>query len=271
MQENPPKSAWILRGPLKMKFKKILLMTPLFLFYTIFAASTLSCTKEKNASISMTKTDSTANPIVGIRYLALGDSYTYGQNVAENERFPNQLVASLAKENIQIVNLRNIARTGWTTDELQAGITAAAIADSTFDMVSLLIGVNNQYRNRSIEVYKTEFTALLNQAVKFAGGRKSRVVVVSIPDYAYTPFGGGSTRISTEIDNFNAANEQITKANGIAYVNITPISREGIKDQSLVASDGLHPSGKQYGRWVLEMMPTVLKFFRWKLMMNEGC
>ena len=262
MQENSPKSAWILWGPLKMKFKKILLMTPLFLFYTIFAASTLSCTKEKNASISMTKTDSIANPITGIRYLALGDSYTYGQNVAENERFPNQLVASLAKENIQIVNLRNIARTGWTTDELQAGISAAAIADSTFDMVSLLIGVNNQYRNRSIEVYKTEFTALLNQAVKFAGGHKNRVVVVSIPDYAYTSFGGGSTRISTEIDNFNAANEQITKANGIAYVNITPISREGIKDPSLVASDGLHPSGKQYGRWVLEMMPTVLKFFR---------
>ena len=266
MQENPPKRASILRGPLKMTFKKIWakisFLTPFFLFCTIFAIVMPSCSKEKNASISTTPMDSTVNPIKGIRYLALGDSYTYGQNVAENERFPNQLVASLAKENIQIVNLRNIARTGWTTDELQAGITDAAIADSTFDMVSLLIGVNNQYRNRSIDVYKTEFAELLNQAVKFAGGRKSRVVVVSIPDYAYTSFGGGSARISTEIDNFNAANEQITKANGIAYVNITPISREGIRDPSLVASDGLHPSGKQYGRWVLEMMPTVLKFFR---------
>ena len=266
MQENPPKSASILRGPLKRAFtkivKKISLLTPLFLFFAIFAAAISSCSKEKDAPISMTPKDSTANPITGIRYLALGDSYTYGQNVAENERFPNQLVTSLAKENVQIVNLRNIARTGWTTDELKGGITDAAIADSTFDMVSLLIGVNNQYRNRSIEVYKTEFAELLNQAVKFAGGRKSRVVVVSIPDYAYTSFGGGSARISTEIDNFNAANEQITKANGIVYVNITPISREGIRDPSLVASDGLHPSGKQYGRWVLEMMPTVLKFFR---------
>jgi lysophospholipase L1-like esterase len=227
-------------------------MFKLLLLTTIFAAMTVSCSKKEDPSVS--------EPIRS--YLALGDSYTYGQNVTENERFPNQLVDSLAKQNIKISTLRNIARTGWRTDDLQAGITAAAIADSTFAMVSLLIGVNNQYQNRSIEVYKTEFTELLNQAVKFAGGKKNRVVVVSIPDYAFTPFGSGSTRISTEIDNFNAANEQITKANGIAYVNITPISRDGIKDPSLVASDGLHPSGKQYGRWVSAMMPIVLGFFK---------
>jgi lysophospholipase L1-like esterase len=227
-------------------------MYKLFLLPILFAAMTVSCSKKEDPSVS--------EPIRS--YLALGDSYTYGQNVAENERFPNQLVDSLAKQNIKISTLRNIARTGWRTDDLQAGITAANIADSTFDMVSLLIGVNNQYQNRPIEVYKTEFTGLLNQAVKFAGGKKNRVVVVSIPDYAFTQFGAGSTRISTEIDNFNAANEAITKANGIAYVNITPISREGIKDPSLVASDGLHPSGKQYGRWVTVMMPTVLAFFK---------
>jgi lysophospholipase L1-like esterase len=244
-------------------------MLKMFLLSTLFAATTAassSCSKQKeDPSVPDIKTDTTVvvpKPLTGIRYLALGDSYTIGHSVLENERFPNQLAASLAKESIQIAHLRNIARTGWTTDELKTGITAAAIADSTYDMVSLLIGVNNQYRGRSIEVYKTEFTELLNQAVKFAGGKKSRVVVVSIPDYAFTPFGGGSTRISTEIDNFNAANEQITKANGIAYVNITPISREGIKDPLLVASDGLHPSGKQYGRWVSAMMPTVLAFFR---------
>jgi lysophospholipase L1-like esterase len=227
-------------------------MYKLFLLPIIFAAMTVSCSKKEDPSVS--------EPI--LTYLALGDSYTYGQNVLESERFPNQLVDSLAKQNIKVKNLRNIARTGWRTDDLQAGITAAAIADSTFDMVSLLIGVNNQYQNRSIEVYKTEFTELLNQAVKFAGGKKNRVVVISIPDYAFTPFGGGSTRISTEIDNFNAANEQITKASGIAYVNITPISRDGIKDPSLVASDALHPSGKQYGRWVSAMMPTVVGFFK---------
>jgi lysophospholipase L1-like esterase len=167
----------------------------------------------------------------------------------------------LAKQNVKITSLRSIARTGWRTDDLQAGIAAAGIADSTFDLVSVLIGVNNQYQNRSIEVYKTEFAQLLNQAVKLAVGQKNRVVVVSIPDYAYTTFGGGRASISTEIDKFNAANEQITKEMGIAYVNITPISREGIKDPSLVAADGLHPSGKQYGRWVSAMMPTVLRFF----------
>lgn len=234
-------------------------------FLTLFAATASSCMKEKTTpSVPTVVVDTTKplTPIRNIRYLALGDSYTIGERVPENERFPNQLADTLAKQEIYITNLRNIARTGWTTDELQTGITAAAIADSTFDMVSLLIGVNNQYRGRSIEVYKTEFEGLLNQAIKFAGGKKNRVVVVSIPDYAFTAFGGGSARISTEIDNFNAANEQITKANGIAYVNITPISREGIKDPSLVASDGLHPSGKQYGRWVSAMMPTVVGFFR---------
>ena len=229
-------------------------MLKILMLSTIFAASTLSCAKQTTPSVS--------TPNTGIRYLALGDSYTYGESVPEKERFPNQLVDSLGKQNIKITSLRNIARTGWRTDDLQAGISAAGIADSTFDMVSLLIGVNNQYQNRSIEVYKTEFTELLNQAIKFAGGRKNRVVVVSIPDYAFTPFGKSSVRISTEIDNFNAANEQITKAYGIAYVNITPISREGIKEPTLVADDGLHPSGKQYGRWVSAMMPTVLGFFK---------
>ena len=221
----------------------------------IFALSMMSCTKEKeDPSVSV--------PNTGLRYLALGDSYTYGESVLEKERFPNQLVDSLAKQNVRIVSLRNIARTGWRTDDLQAGITAAGIADSTFDMVSLLIGVNNQYQNRSIEVYKMEFTELLNQAVKFAGGKKNRVVVVSIPDYAFTPFGKSAVRISTEIDNFNAVNEQIAKEKSIAYVNITPISREGIREPLLVALDGLHPSGKQYARWVSAMMPTVLAFFK---------
>jgi lysophospholipase L1-like esterase len=234
---------------------------------TIFALTMMSCTKGKeDPSVSKPIIDTTTvvlPTIKNITYLALGDSYTYGQNVLESERFPNQLADSLAKQSIKVKNLRNIARTGWRTDDLQAGISAAAIADSTFDMVSLLIGVNNQYQNRSIDVYKKEFTELLNQAVKFAGGKKNRVVVVSIPDYAFTPYGNGSVRISNEIDNFNAANEQITRTNGIAYVDITPISREGIKDPSLVlASDGLHPSGKQYARWVSAMMPTVLGFFK---------
>jgi lysophospholipase L1-like esterase len=241
-------------------------MLKIFIASTLIVALTLvSCTKEKDApSVSKSTTDTTMaiSTLKNITYLALGDSYTYGESVLEKERFPNQLADSLLKQGIKVKNLRNIARTGWRTDDLQAGIAAAGVADSTFDMVSLLIGVNNQYQNRPVEVYKTEFTELLNQAVKLAGGKKNRVVVVSIPDYAFTPFGKSAVRISTEIDNFNAASELITKANGIAYVDITPISREGIREPLLVAVDGLHPSGKQYGRWVSAMMPTVLTFFK---------
>ena len=157
----------------------------------------------------------------------------------------------------EVSHVRIVAKTGWTTDELQAGIDNANLADSSYSLVSLLIGVNNQYRGRSVEDYKPEFTALLNQAIIFAGGRVERVFVVSIPDYAYTPFGNGNTTISEGIDEFNAANRQITESLGIRYFDITPISREGFADPALVASDGLHPSGKQYAQWVSLMLPAV--------------
>lgn len=226
-------------------------MLRFILFLTIF---TWNCTKKTSPSVS--------EPIVtmikdsSFTYLALGDSYTIGESVLESQRFPNQLADSLRADGIKIGVVKIIARTGWTTDELQTGIAASGLtADSRFDMVSLLIGVNNQYRGRSVEEYKPSFTALLERAIQFAGGRKDRVVVVSIPDYAYTPFGGGRQSISTGIDEFNAANEAITRSMGVAYAQITPISREGLKDPSLVAADGLHPSGKQYGRWVGVIKP----------------
>lgn len=184
-------------------------------------------------------------------YLALGDSYTIGESVAESERYPVQLVSYLQKEGLNIDEPRIIARTGWTTGELQNAIQAADLPD-TFSLVSLLIGVNNQYRGYPLEEYKTEFQALLNQAIAFAGGRKERVLVLSIPDYAYTPFGqqGNSSKISSEIDTFNAANKAITEAAGVRYFDITAISRRGLEQPDLVAADGLHPSGKQYEQWV---------------------
>lgn len=198
----------------------------------------------------------------GIRYLALGDSYTIGESVAEKDRYPNQLAERLKQQNIHISYLKNIAKTGWTTDELQKGIANSDIQDSTFDLVSLLIGVNNQYRNRSVENYKVEFKELLNEAIKRAKGQKNRVFVVSIPDYAYTPFGGGREAISQGIDAYNAANEAICRAEGITYVNITPISRQGLKDPSLVADDKLHPSGKQYTLWVELIFPEVVRLVK---------
>ncbi|MBI5913740.1 MAG: SGNH/GDSL hydrolase family protein [Bacteroidetes bacterium] len=192
-----------------------------------------------------------------LTYLALGDSYTIGQSVSVAERFPEQLADSLRLAGHEVGHVRIVAKTGWTTNELQTGIGKAHIADSTYSFVSLLIGVNNQYRGRSVEDYQPEFTELLNQAFAFAGGRKDRVFVVSIPDYAYTPFGNGNSDISEGIDAFNAANREITEALGIRYFDITPISREGLDDPMLVASDGLHPSGKQYARWVSLMLPEV--------------
>ena len=196
-------------------------------------------------------------PLPNISYLALGDSYTIGQAVEENERYPVQLGDSLTQIGYTIDEVRIIAKTGWTTDELQTAIDNTEDLAESYDLVSLLIGVNNQFRGRSVESYEPEFEALLQQAIAFAGGNKDRVFVVSIPDYAYSPFGNGSSQISTGIDEYNAANKAITDSLGITYFNITPISRGGLDDPDLVATDGLHPSGKQYTEWVKLMLPEV--------------
>jgi undecaprenyl-diphosphatase len=178
------------------------------------------------------------------RYLALGDSYTIGESVDVSERFPVQLARAMNLSEPQI-----IAKTGWTTDELNAAIDAAN-PQGPFDLVTLLIGVNNQYRGRSADEYRTQFTALLQRAIGFAGGNASHVIVVSIPDWGVTPFAEGRDRakIAREIDQFNAINREEAKRAGAKWVDITPISRRD--DRALVAGDGLHPSGKQYAEWV---------------------
>ena len=178
------------------------------------------------------------------RYLALGDSYTIGESVDASERFPAQLARTLNLGEPEI-----IARTGWTTDELNAAIDAAN-PQGPYDLVTLLIGVNNQYRGRSADEYRTQFTALLQRAIGFAGGDASKVVVVSIPDWGVTPFAKDRDRakIASEIDQFNAVNREEAAKAGAHYAGITAISRGG--DAALVAGDGLHPSGKQYAEWV---------------------
>ena len=234
------------------------------LFLVILSFLTLNCHKKDVPSVSPMNSSTSTNPtnLTSVTYLALGDSYTIGESVAEKERYPNQLAEALKEKGVNVSSLKNIARTGWTTDELRKGIDAENIESNKYDMVSLLIGVNNQYRNRPVEQYKTEFTNLLNDAIRYANGNKKRVFVVSIPDYAYTPFGGGQESISKGIDEYNAANRQITEAAGILYINITPISREGLKDPSLVASDKLHPSAKQYSQWTSLMLPEIEKLFK---------
>ncbi|MFM7328032.1 MAG: SGNH/GDSL hydrolase family protein [Bacteroidota bacterium] len=190
-----------------------------------------------------------------ITFLALGDSYTIGESVPEAGRWPEQLAAALRKKGVQVEKPVIIAKTGWRTDQLAQAIAASGTPDN-YELVSLLIGVNNQYQGRTPESYEPEFKALLETAVKKAGGKQDRVFVVSIPDYGFTPFGQPKqAQITEALDRYNAINERITRAAGIAYFSITDLSREGLKDPELVAADKLHPSAKQYGQWVDRILP----------------
>jgi lysophospholipase L1-like esterase len=189
-----------------------------------------------------------------MKYLALGDSYTIGESVAETDRWPVQLGAALEWDKKPEI----IATTGWRTDDLMNAINRASLSPP-YDMVSLLIGVNNQYQGKSADAYRPEFEELLLKAIELAGGDKKKVFVVSIPDYGFTPFGKPKQEaITRDIDAFNTVNESVGKKLGVRWINITDISREGFKDPSLVAADGLHPSGKQYKLWV-ERIATAIR------------
>jgi len=187
---------------------------------------------------------------IPLRYLALGDSYTIGESVTEKDRWPNQLASQLSKTNNKEVKTSIIATTGWRTDNLMNAITIAKLKDE-YDLVSLLIGVNNQYQGKSIEQFATEFEELLKTSIRLAQGNKENVFVVSIPDYGFTPYGQkNQSKISKEIDQFNDVSKKITDQYNVRYINITDISRQGMIQPSLVASDGLHPSGAMYSLWV---------------------
>ena len=194
------------------------------------------------------------------RYLALGDSYTIGEAVAEEERWTHQLVDLLQAEGVPLQTPTTIARTGWTTDELDTAIDEAA-PGGDFGFVTLLIGVNNQYRGRDVENYRGEFAALLERAVGFAGGDAGRVMVLSIPDWGVTPFGQASGRdpavIAAQLDAYNAANRELTLSRGAAWVDITPVSRLRGAEAPMVAGDGLHPSGSMYREWAQAALPTA--------------
>lgn len=195
-----------------------------------------------------------------VRYLALGDSYTIGESVPSAGDWPNQLVDSLSMRlpGTHFEPAHIIATTGWTTANLSQGMDAQQIDTSTFDLVSLLIGVNNQYQGLPLEAYEVEFVQLLNRAVDLAGGDPGRVFVVSIPDYGYTPFGqNNQANISQALAGFNAACAELTLAAGIAHYNITPISQQWPSAQDWVAPDGLHPSAAQYAAWVASFVGGV--------------
>lgn len=189
-------------------------------------------------------------------YLALGDSYTIGESVSDSLRWPNQLVSALNHNGKEFEPATIIAQTGWTTDELAAAIDTTVLAER-YDYVSLLIGVNNQYRGRSIENFETEFIELLENAVALGGEEGANIFVLSIPDWGVMPFAEGRdrTQIALEIDKFNTVIQAICRDRNIAYFDITAISREAATNPLLVAQDGLHPSGTMYARWVDSILP----------------
>lgn len=193
-----------------------------------------------------------------MRFLALGDSYTIGEAVAPEARWPAQLQARLRAEGVPLNELVIVATTGWTTDELEAGIDRAA-PSGTFDLVSLLIGVNNQYRGRSVDEYAAQFAGLLDRAIGFAAEQPGRVLVLSIPDWGLTPFAAGrdATAIAASIDHFNRANAAEARHRGARYVDVTPVSRLAGAQPDLIASDGLHPSGKMYAEWARLALPAA--------------
>ena len=197
------------------------------------------------------------------RYLSLGDSYTIGERVAPEERWSMILTDMLRKNNVNIADPEIIARTGWTTAELMDGIKNRN-PKGPYNLVSLLIGVNNQYRGQSLERYRTELQELLQQAIGFAGGNIERVFMLSTPDWGVTPFAKGSDQAKTasEIDAFNQVAKEECEKLGIAFVDITPISRTAKNDISQIANDGLHFSGKMYRQWAEKALPTVQRLLK---------
>lgn len=203
-----------------------------------------SCAKKDGFPVQPRQTKMTYS------YLALGDSYTIGESVPAPDNFPNRTVQLLKNAGYNFKAAEIVAKTGWTTDELQNNINNHSFTPP-YDIVTLLIGVNNQYRGRPVDTYKPEFENLLKQAIQFAGGKADHLIVLSIPDWGVTPFAAGRDRdqIAREIDSYNTANKTIAETYNVHYIDITPWTREAAHDPTLVASDGLHPSAKEYNRW----------------------
>jgi lysophospholipase L1-like esterase len=214
-----------------------------FLLALIFMANTSFMTTEKKYTM-----------------LCLGDSYTIGEAVQEAERFPMQAVEMLNKKGVHFEKPEIIAKTGWTTDELAAAVKEKHLSGH-YDFVTLLIGVNNQYRGRDIDNYRKEFNELLNTAIHYSNGNRAHVFVISIPDWGVTPFGNndkrGEKQIGEEIDHYNATAKQEALKAKVNYIDITPASRLAKTDAALIATDGLHPSGKMYKQWAEKLVEGV--------------
>jgi lysophospholipase L1-like esterase len=225
---------------------------------SMLLASLFSCQR----AVSRTSAENAKNG-----FLALGDSYTIGESVDAADRWPVQLARMLREKGAEVADPQIIAATGWTTDELSAAMNAAeqrGELHGPFRMVALLIGVNNQFRGRGLDEFRRQFRDLCKRAVALAGDKAAHVFVVSIPDYGVTPFAASSdgAKIGRQIDQFNAVCHEEAGALGVTFVDITPISRKAAGDASLIAGDGLHPSGKMYKQWAEEILSEAQRAWR---------
>ena len=219
----------------------------------------LSCSTTDESGLAVEQSEQTPNLKSDFSYLALGDSYTVGESVAHEDSFPIQLTNRLEEQLNKTLDPTIIATTGWRTDDLLNAIDASD-TNEPYDIVNLLIGVNNQYQKRSFSQYENEFPKLLEQAIDLAGNDTNRVFVISIPDYAYTPFAINSDRdkISREIDRYNSFAKMKTEEQNVVFIGITDITRQGLDEPELVATDGLHPSGLAYEKFVDRILPFAL-------------
>jgi len=230
------------------KVKIIKIIIPFLLLVTL-----ISCINQEQEKENIMDNESLNDTI---NYLALGDSYTIGEGVEESDRWPNQLGEELEKLNYQVNKIDIIARTGWTSNNLIRAIDNAELDE--YNLVSLLIGVNNQYQGLPFSSFGLELEALLNTSIEIAGD-VNRVFVVSIPDYGVTPFGSSNReKIKREIDNYNNYISEQCESRNVSFINITEISRELGNSEGALAPDNLHPSGEQYTEWVKEILPVVI-------------
>ena len=240
------------------------------IFQTFVFCLIMSCTKpssepiNNNSDTIMNNEDSTDTAATAnYTWLASGDSYTIGESVGENERFPAQTISILKGNNLFFQPPKYIAMTGWTTVNLLDAI-ATQNPQGPYNIVSLLIGVNDQYQHMDTAGYRTHFTQCLENAIALAGNKREHVFVLSIPDYSVTPFASGSdtAEIRKQLDAFNAINKEITLLYNISYIDITPFTREAKNDASLIAGDGLHPSAKEYAKWAELLAPEIEKVIK---------
>lgn len=213
----------------------------------------LSLTACKNAPENITVVEEQP-----LRLLSLGDSYTIGQGVNVNDRWPMQLISRLRMENFKLEEPRYIAATGWTTGDLLRAMELH-LNNEKFDLVSVLIGVNNQFQGKSMEEYETELREIFRRAVKHSKNGAAGVFALSIPDYGVTPFGlEKEEEIKADIDAFNAIFEAVAQDFQVDFYNITPISRSAKNKPVLIAEDGLHPSATMYSLWVQQIVPDLV-------------